>query len=242
MMRVMLAPAFILHGRPYRETSLLLDVFSEEYGRVSLIAKGVRNSKPTARAAILQPFVPLLISWQGKTELMTLTWAETHGASFSLRGDCLLAAFYLNELMNHVVAKHDPHPKLYEVYYKTLVGLQTQPLQQHVLRIFEKKILEELGYGLQLLKTTNNTDFSQDKYYRFYPEHGFELCKNDINQLDVAIFSGKSLLAIAAEQLIEADVVKDAKRLMRLALKPLLAGKELNSRSLFMETRHESTT
>jgi DNA repair protein RecO (recombination protein O) len=242
MMRVALAPAFILHRRPYRETSMLLDVFSEEHGRVSLIAKGVRTTKSTSRASLMQPFVPLLISWQGRTELMTLTLVETNGSSISLRGDCLLAAFYLNELLNYLLPKQDPHPNLYSAYYATLSALQTHPLQEKALRIFEKKILEELGYGLQLSRTVNNSHFSKDEYYKFYPEHGFELCKNDINQSDTTIFAGQSLLAIAQEQLSEENIIKDAKRLMRLALKPLLVGKELNSRSLFMETRHESTT
>lgn len=235
MMRVALQPSFILHHRAYRETSLLLDVFSQEHGRVSLIAKGVRKERSRTRA-LLQPFVPLLISWQGRTELMTLTSVESVGVPFTLRGDCLLAAFYLNELMNYLLPKHDAHPNLYSVYSATLTALQVQPLQETVLRIFEKKLLEELGYGLQLRNETyNSLSFSEDSDYRFYPEHGFERCDHVDNQLDTMVFSGKSLIALAKEELIDDVAIKDAKRLMRLALKSLLAGKVLNSRSLFSD-------
>lgn len=226
-MRVALQSAFVLHRRPYRETSLLLDIFSQEYGRISLIAKGIRGNRSSTKA-LLQPFVPLFISWQGKSELMTLTSVEPDGIPLMLQGDCLLAAFYLNELINHLVTKHDPHPKLFDVYRATLMALQSHPLQESILRIFEKKILEELGYGLHLVAEPND-------YYRFLPEQGFVKCNIDINQQDTSVFAGSSLLALASEDLSDEAALKDAKRLMRLAFRPLLAGNTLNSRVLFIE-------
>lgn len=225
--RVTLQPSFVLHRRFYRETSLLLDIFSEQHGRVSLIAKGVRNNRSAYRA-LLQPFIPLLISWQGKTDLMTLTSAEPNGLQVPLNGECLLSALYLNELLVYLLHKYDPHPKLYTIYRQTLVELQTLPLEQKVLRLFEKKLLEELGYGIQWQKT-----FNADVDYRYYPEHGFEPCAK-MDDPSFMVFSGKSLLALATDDLSSENVLKDAKRLMRLAFKPLLAGRKLKSRELFL--------
>src|SRR5580693_2734969 len=105
-MRILLQQAFILHHRPFRETSLLLDVFTEEHGKISLIAKGVRKHRSTLKA-LLQPFVPLLVSWQGKNELMNLVSVEAKGPPFQLRGDCLLSGLYVNELLVRVLQKQD---------------------------------------------------------------------------------------------------------------------------------------
>jgi DNA repair protein RecO (recombination protein O) len=225
-MRISLQPAFILHRRPYRETSFLLDIFTPDHGRVSLIAKGVRGPRSTGRA-LLQPFVPLFISWAGKSELMTLTSVEAQGIPLTLRGECLLSAFYINELLMYLTAKLDAHPLLYKIYAETLTALQINPLQQRVLRIFEKRLLEALGYGLYL-KTES---FVSHQNYRFYPGSRFELCDNA--DASFLIFSGKNLLAIAAEDLNDEIVLKDAKRLMRLAFQSILAGKVLKSRELF---------
>lgn len=230
-MRIQLQPAFILHHRPYRETSLLLDVFSQEHGRISLIAKGVRKNRSTWRG-LLQLFFPLLLSWQGKTELMTLSGAEPQSTPMQLQAGYLLSGFYLNELLMRLLPKHDPHPQLYTIYHHTLLELERGNSQQKHLRLFEKKLLEELGYGLQLKSTIpEDKAFQADRNYRFHPEQGFELCEDSENS--VLIFSGKSLLALAAEQLDDAETLRDVKRLMRLALGTLLGSQPLHSRKLF---------
>src|SRR5689334_15045703 len=118
-MSILLQPAYILHTRAYRDTSLLLEVLTQDYGRVSLVARGVRNSRMRLRS-ILQPFIPLLLSMQGRSELKLLISAEMNGLSLSLRGDCLLSGFYLNELLVRSLQKEDPHPELYILYQKTL--------------------------------------------------------------------------------------------------------------------------
>ena len=179
-MRIVLHPAFILHSRPYRETSVLLDLFTEEYGRISLIARGVRKEKSRLRG-LLQPFVPLLVSWQGRTELMTLTTAETNGVPLRLTGECLLSGLYLNELLMKLLHKHDPYPQLYTIYYQTLLKLQAQKLQQKTLRLFEKNLLEELGYGLQFRHDRQGHLFAADSYYHFDTEQGFILCESSEN-------------------------------------------------------------
>lgn len=229
MMRVALQPGFILHHRPYRETSVIIDLLTQDHGRVALVARGVRKERSKTRA-MLQPFVPLLVSWQGKTELMSLISVEASSAPMQLRGDCLLGAFYLNELLIRVLHKHDPHPELYMLYQQTLLKMQGDTLQQKTLRLFEKKLLEEMGYGLQLnYAMPGREPLIAEKFYQFIPEQGFQVC--DENE-DVVVFSGKSLIALAKEEL-EEDCLKDVKRLMRMVLAPLLGSQPLHSRKLF---------
>lgn len=232
-MRIALQPAFILHQRPYRETSVLLDLLTEEHGRITAVAKGVRTPKSRLRS-LLQPFVPLFISWQGKGELMTLLTAEPNGVPHRLMGERLLSGLYLNELLVRLLQKHDPHPRLYTIYYNTLLELQGKPLLQKALRLFEIKLLEELGYGLQLKQDVAQRALVAGAYYRFHHEHGFEPCpEGQDNKSHIMVFSGKSLLSLAEEQLDDEDCLRDAKRLMRLAIMQLLGKNTLNSRLLF---------
>jgi DNA repair protein RecO (recombination protein O) len=231
-MKVELQPAFILHHRAYRETSLLLEILTLDHGRVSLIARGVRTARSKLRA-VLQPFTPLWVSWYGKSELMTLTSAEPSSIPFALSGDCLLGAFYLNEVLMRVLPKHDPCSTIYSIYSQTLVELQRDTLQEKTLRLFEKKLLSEMGYGLQLAYSfPDKLPFSPEKQYYFHPDQGFEAVENMANASGV--FSGKSLLALTNELLDEADVLQEVKRIMRLALAPLLGDRPLNTRKLFL--------
>jgi DNA repair protein RecO (recombination protein O) len=233
-MRITLQPAFVLHSRPYRETSVLLDLFTAEYGRVAAIAKGVRQKRSRLKP-LLQPFIPLLVSWYGKGELVTLQAAEPNGYQARLVGECLFSGLYLNELLTKVLPKFDAQAQLYTIYQKTLIELQGERLQQKVLRLFEKKLLEELGYGLQLSHdVSTRSDFAADKYYSYHPEHGFELCE-DALPIQALRFLGKSLIALANEQLEDDECLRDAKRLMRLAMTSLLGQYQLNSRKLYVQ-------
>ncbi len=237
MKRISLEQAYVLHRRPYRETSFLLELFSEEQGRFSVVARGVRKVH-SKTAGLLQAFVPLRISCAGKGELLTLTAVEANGAAAQLQGDCLFAGFYLNELLLCLLQKWDAHPHLYGLYHETLRALQISPLEQKTLRRFESGLLAELGYGL-LPKTEislHNT-FSSDKYYRFTPDAGFVLCDGGSTLANV--FAGKSLLAIAKEDWYE-ESLRDAKRLTRLVLAPLLGSRPLHSRRLFIELNEEN--
>lgn len=240
-MRITLLPAFILHSRPYRETSLIIDLFTQDHGRISVVAKGVRTPRSRIRA-LLQPFTPLLASWYGKSELMTLGAVEAQGAPIQLRGDCLFSGFYLNELLIRVLHKHDPHPGLYRIYRETLLELQQDCLQQKTLRLFEKKLIEELGYGLQLRYDTSGKAFMADQHYQFYPEQGFELEQGVGDACKVPTFPGRSLLALANEQLDDESSLRDAKRLMRIVLAPLLGSQPLQSRKLFLEVEKSNET
>jgi DNA repair protein RecO (recombination protein O) len=233
-MRVLLEPAYILHLRPYQETSLLIDCFTGSYGRNTLIARGIRTPKSKLRS-ILQPFTPLVISWQGKTELMTLTVAEASEIPFLLQGDCLLSAFYLNELLMRLLPKNDPYPLLYTVYQKSLMNLQKTKLDLSVLRLFEKKLLTELGYGIELqYDFVTRKPLIPDAIYRYIPERGFTLCMDTISEKSSDIFMGKNLLAFASETLNDEECLNDAKRLMRRLLSCLLGTQTIYSRKLFV--------
>lgn len=238
-MRITLQSAYILHYRPYRESSLIIDLFTQEHGRIALVARGVRTTRSRIRA-MLQPFVPLLVSWQGKSELMTLSSVEACGVPFQLRGDCLLSGFYLNELLVRVLHKQDPHPRLYTIYHETLLELQRDKLQQKTLRIFEKKLLEEIGYGLQLqYDIPDGNPLIAESNYQFCIEQGFKLCQVNDNVPPSLVFLGKSLLALASEELDNIERLRDAKRLMRLAFAPLIGSQPLQSRKLFVEVESE---
>jgi DNA repair protein RecO (recombination protein O) len=236
MMNITLNPAFIIHSRPYRETSLVLDILTESHGRVGMVAKGVRTSRPAWRV-LLQPFVPLLISGQGNGDLILLTSAENQASLLTLKGEGLLAAFYLNELLARTLQKHDPHPRLYHVYQTALQGLQADELQESVLRIFEKHLLAELGYGLQLERDfSTGKELVADQFYQFYPEQGFKAGESVFTEK--LRFKGASLRALFNERFDE-DSLKEAKRLMRLAFASLLGIEALHSRKLFKEIHHD---
>lgn len=232
MKRVLLQHAYVLHRRHYRESSFLVELITPEYGRLTVVAKGYQSN--SMLQGLLQSFVPLLVSFSGRDELMTLLHVEINGPIKYLRGECLIAGFYLHELLIGLLQKWDAHPKLYFSYENTLHALQVQGLEEKILRSFEKILLEELGYGLlpKDKKTLQDT-FLPNKYYRFIPEHGFVISElGDLSQANSTIFSGKSLLAIAKDDWQSDSVLLDAKRLTRCILLSLLA-KPIHSKRLF---------
>ncbi len=233
MKRISFQPAYVLHRRSYRETSFLVELFTPEHGRVTVAAKGARQAKSSLQG-LLQPFTPLMVSWSGKGELMTLVQADARGEVRRLKGDALFAGFYLNELMMALLQKWDAHPNLFRAYEETLTALQDVPLNQRALRIFEKILLEELGYGL--MPRDGSSVFLEDKYYRFVPDQGFVISElGEDAKAKSVLFSGKSLLAMANDDWRDEDCMKDAKRLTRFVLTPLLSGRPIHSRKLFMQ-------
>lgn len=237
MKRVLLQPAYILHRRSYRESSFLVDLITPLHGRLTVVARGVRKAR-SATQGLLQPFVPLLVSWAGNGELVTLAHIEANGEVRQLQGDSLFAGFYLNELLMCLLQKWDAHPALYFLYEKTIAVLQSQGLQEQTLRSFEKTLLEELGYGmLPKSDISLHNTFSPDKYYRFVPEHGFVL--SELDDTSANVFSGKNLLAIAKEEW-QQDSLRDAKRLTRFVLAPLLGSRPIYSRQLFIQPDERS--
>ncbi len=232
--RPALQPVYILHRQPYRETSLLLEAFSAEHGRVGLVARGVRRGKG-ATQGLLQPFVPLLLSWVGKGDLATLHGAEPRGAMLSLSGRALISAFYLNELLIRLLHRHDPHDELfaaYELALQRLAVLADRP--EWALRLFEKSLLQELGYGLLLeCEAESGEPIQPALRYCYHVQHGpLAADKTD----EGIVLHGATLLALADDAVLDERGLGEAKRLMRAALAPLLGTRPLRSRELFQQT------
>jgi len=229
-MSIILQPAFVLHRRAYRETSLIIELFTQDGGRISVVARGIRKAR-SRMAALLQPFMPLLVSCHGKGELQTLSQAEPNGYTQVLSGSNLRCGFYLNELLMRLLPKHDPHVQLFEVYRQTLEELNkisAEGTREKVLRLFEKKLLVEIGYGLPLKQ---EQQFDNESRYRFDVEQGFLPCVQDRSGQS-GIFAGKTLNALLSENFEDSQSLQEMKRLMRFVLATLL-GRPLESRRLF---------
>ena len=168
--RIELEPAFVLHARPYRDSSLLLETFSRDHGRLGLIARGARSPRSRVRG-LLQPFVPLLLSWRGRGELGTLTGAEAAGNFVPLSGSAAIIGFYLNELLHRFVHRHDPEPALFAHYGATLERIARESDPEPALRIFEKRLLETVGYALEL-ERESDSDTAIDPGARYQVHHG----------------------------------------------------------------------
>lgn len=165
-------PAFVLHSYPYRETSLVIEVFTQDFGRVALVARGARRPRSALRGVLLA-FQPLLLSWAGKSELRTLHKAEWRGGLPQLKGTALLCGFYLNELMLKLLPRDDPHEQLYQTYYRTLHALCNGGAHAVTLRRFEQQMLKELGYALPLERDVASGEAIQaDATYEFVIERG----------------------------------------------------------------------
>lgn len=233
--RISLEPAYVLHQRPYQDSGLLLEVFTLNHGRVGLVARGVR--KPKGRwQSLLQPFVPLLLSWSGRGELGTLVDAEMEGAAYPLKGSLVLSGFYLNELLTRLLHRHDPHPELFDYYQALLRRLSPledsggQQLQQW-LRLFEMRLLEEMGYALVL-----EHDVITGAAINIEINYSYQLGAGPVAVTEgLLVVRGRSLLALAAGDLAEIEVLRDAKRLMRAALDQQLGGRPLHSRQLLID-------
>ena len=241
--RVQLQPAFILHRYPYKETSLLLDVFSVDYGRVSLLAKGAKRPYSALRAA-LHTLQPLRLSWSGKNELRTLTAAEWVGGGQPLEKEALLCGFYLSELLMKLLAREDPHPDLFVHYADTLQALaKSQKNLEHaqILRRFERILLREMGFALDLSTCTHTANLlNEDQYYFVDPQRGprpalAEDLEAASAQATAAIFSGKILLAIDKEHYHDSTVLAHSRTLMRYLLHYHLAGAHLHTRQILLD-------
>jgi DNA repair protein RecO (recombination protein O) len=228
--RAMLQSAFVLHSRPYRDTSLLVELLTAEYGCLTILARGVRSQRSRFHG-LLAPFLPLLVSFSGKSDLQVLQQVEANGLSYNLVGNVLLSGFYLNELLVRLLQRHEPHPNVYQAYQHTLAALLGATQPEPALRLFEKSLLTDLGYGLQLDRTIDNEPVLPSEKYIF--KFGTGLKKVQSN--DPYNFSGQSLLALHFGTLITRDELRDAKRLLRSVLAVLLGNKPLKSRELFLK-------
>lgn len=234
MLRVELEPAYVLHHRPFRDTSVLLEVFSLEHGRLGLVARGARGPRSRMRG-LLQPFRPLLLSWQLRGELGTLTAAElAEGASATpAGGDVLLGLFYLNELLLRLTGRLDPHRELYAAYAETVARLAGGEPVAPALRRFEKRLLDALGYGPDLGRDATGQAIDPQGSYRYEPTLGVAPCRADA----AGALQGASLLALADGRLDQPRALADARQLLRAALEVHLEGRPLRTREMLARLR-----
>ncbi len=221
--------SFVLHSRPYRETSALVDYFSRDHGVIRAVVKGVRGARSRQRH-LTQPFQCLALNWQGNGELKTLFQGDLAGPAAPLQGRSLWCGLYLNELTLRVLPQGDPQPKLFAYYQLALARLSDPQQQQVVLRIYERQLLKLLGFGVDFEFTASGQPIKSGSGYDFDPQQGFTAVADDGG------YSGSVLLALAQDDYQHLDVCRAAKRVMRQALAPHLGGHPLHSRALFLST------
>lgn len=237
--RVLLEPAFLLHHRPFRDSSRILELLTRTHGRVTLFARGSRRPTSALRAA-LQPFQPLLVSWSGRADGGQLTGAELAGLAAALPPARLMSAFYLNELLMKLLPREDTHPEVFDAYAGALESLRIGPAEQPALRLFEKQLLESLGYGLELEREARSGEpVEPASYYHFRPDRG-PLQVREAEPPPHA-FRGSELLALARGRLEDPADLRAARRLLRDALDACLDGGTLRSREVMLAMRRRET-
>lgn len=244
MKRVELEPAFVLHNRAYRESSLITEVFGCDTGRLGLVAKGARRPKSALRG-MLQSFQPLLLSWTGSGELGLLIGAEPDGYARPLTGKALFSGLYMNELLMRLMHRHDPHPELFHSYARALEAMAQGQRSDAVLRVFEKQMLEAIGYGLVLDHDIDSGEpIDVDRAYRYQPDRGPASHKDGDQgeDEDGVRVGGNTLLSLARENLESECVLDEAKQLMRVVLRRYLGDRPLATRSLFRARARSSGT
>ncbi|MEY4761811.1 MAG: hypothetical protein RLZZ200_1667 [Pseudomonadota bacterium] len=229
--RVTLVPGYVLHHQPWRDTSRILEVLTRDQGRITLFARGVRGPK-SKLAGILQPFTPLLFSWTGRGEAGQLNGVEADPSDPSLLAplppSCLLSGFYLTELVMTLTARHDPQPELFAHYHRALSGLKQGARLERELRLFEKRLLDVLGYGIDLGAAAGGEGFDDAKYYHYRPSDGLQDAVAD----SPGRISGSTLRSLAEERLEDPEELEQARRLLRVALAACLEGRSLKTRKV----------
>lgn len=217
--------AFVLHTRPYRETSALVDLFTAG-GRLRAVLRGARGKT----GSLARPFAPLEVELRGRGELKSLARLEAAGMAYWLDGDALFSGLYLNELLVRLLLPEDAQPVLFEHYAATLAALAERRPIEPLLRAFEWRLLSDLGYGFPLDIDVDGQAVVADRIYRLQPEAGLEA----VARFEPGLFNGDALLAMAEADWRRPGALAAAKRLMRQALAPHLGPRPLVSRELFM--------
>ena len=240
-MRVETQLAYILHKRAFRDSSQILDVFSREYGRISLMSRGSRGAK-SKTGGLLQLFRPILVSWQGRGEMPFLNSVEMADIKApALSGKSQMSAMYINELLVYLLHKNDVHEGIFDQYHACLYALKESNNVEIVLRLFEKELLQLLGFGLNLIVDADSGDsVRENAYYAYHFEHGPVLCDKN-RQIKNPILSGLSLMAFEQNKIESQQQRSEIKQLMRYVLAGHLGHKKLKSRELFRKPKSRST-
>ena len=227
---VLLQPSFLLHQRDYRNTSRIVELITQDYGRITGIVRGVRRPKSPLRG-LLKQFSPVRVSWLGRGNMVTVTDVEPGVLTSTLTGLGLLCGFYVNELLLRLLASNDPLEELFEDYTDCLSSM-SPGMEAKSLRVFEKRLLANLGYGLNLeYDFVAQEPVQSDAHYQYEPDRG----PFQVN--DGGPYSGASLLSLAREELGDDNSLKDAQSLLRMTLDRHLGGKPLKSREVLRAMR-----
>jgi len=226
--RINQQPGFILRHRPYSESSLLVDVFTREYGRLTLIAKGSRRNRQRPMG-LFMPFKPLLLSWSGKGNLPVLTGIESSRFTRDLSTPARSCAYYQNELLLKLLHRFDSNEKLFDRYRDSLAALERGMDPNAVLRIFEKHLLGEIGFGLILDRdAASGEPIDEDAYYDYIPEKGPVHTPTP----DATAISGNALRALSDEKFKSREQLQQAMQLTRKLIEMQLNGKVLHTRKV----------
>jgi DNA repair protein RecO (recombination protein O) len=221
--------AFVLHSRPWRETSLIVDVLSRHHGRQGLVARGARRQTSGLKARLI-PFQPLALSWFGKAQLRTLHAAEWQGGGLMLRGHALMCGFYLNELLLRLLPESDAHETLFDLYVNTLEALNRQSDVEPVLRSFELDLLSALGYAQPLGRLADGADIDPRRRYGYRIGEGVAPLSHDESG-----YLGKTLLDLSRGDFCDPTTLAEGKLLMRGLLAHYLGEKPLATRQLLID-------
>ena len=232
---------YVLHSYPYRETSLILQAWTEKHGRLALVAKGARRPKSASRI-VLVPFQPLTLDWFGRGELRTLKTAEPTVPATPLSGEALMSAFYMNELLLKLTTRDDPHERLFEAYDEAICGLRAisrsnpapRPADlEPLLRRFELKLLQELGYALELAREAgSHAPIAAEREYFYVVERGAVAAAEGETPSNAVRLRGLTLIDLERGRFEDPTTVAQSKQLMRLLIHHSLNGQELATRML----------
>ncbi len=246
--RVANQPVYVLHTYPFKETSLVVELFSQQFGRIAAVAKGARRPHSAMRG-MLQSFQLLSGAWSGKNELKTLHSLDWHAGLTLLKGEALMCGFYMNELLLRLLPREDAHENLFEYYdftLKTLASIQDSEEGKAeeskaivharnlaiILRRFELKLLQEMGYAVPLLTDENDLEILAGKSYRYEAEYG--ACELGVTKNGVQL-SGLTLLNMAKDDYADSQTQNQSKQLMRYLLAHYLGEKPLHTRQLLID-------
>ncbi len=232
--------AYVLHSRSFRNTSLIVEIFTREHGKFSVVARGARQNK-SPFYSLLQPFTQLLMQWGGGGEMPTLYSAELNSKPSNLLNQQIYSGFYLNELLMHLLHRHDPHPALFDIYRLTLEKIRQDEHVDVALRYFELDLLEQLGYGINLQHdTVTGKQVSDEERYTYLIEQG-PVRNNDPDEHGMLV-SGKTLRHMLQRSLTDQAERKEAKLLLRSILDHYLGYKPLKTRELLQSRKRVMTS
>ena len=228
---------YVLHTYPFKETSLVVELFSQQFGRIAAVAKGARRPHSAMRG-MLQSFQMLSGAWSGKNELKTLHSLDWNAGLSLLKGEALMCGFYMNELLLRLLPREDAHENLFEYYTNTINVLSNMQALDNgaelasTLRRFELKLLQEMGYAVPLLQDENDAEILADKTYRYEAEYG--ACALSATKIGVQL-SGKTMLDMARDDYNDVQTQSQSKQLMRYLLAHYLGDKPLHTRQLLID-------